>query len=1167
MLTKYHSLATLLLRQTIMSLSFEQIQHAWQVQDPSLVEKLCLLAQQPDPLPDSPIPDDELTFERFLNKIWRYSFREQPPEVQFAERVAMMATVESDEGTCPLPDRYKIYLVLIALWEDKSTYSRAILKQAIQALPLSYGVWRGLKYIYKVAEYEQDYEVFAPITAKIDLHRFDQSMRDSVSLATKTYMSLRAWRYLRKLGQQMPAGYVEAAVAVLASYSETMTIGQLPQINSWVLNHICFHNSADYGVNRFHSHAPRKLFDNKGRAFKEAWQRDSKPLISLLATARNEAIRQFATDSLKHDFKIQLRDVSGKTIQYLSAGQLHSQARDEMIVWLIEQSPHFEKSKFVALGLHEVVIKLLHSSYPAAYQYAIGYAKSYAQALPLSELMMLAVSDHEPVRSFAISMILSRNPVADIGVSGWGQLLDTSYHHNIAAEQLSKHFTRRDLTAEWFFERLISNQRYSMRFAIRRLPELYSAQELGSDYFIRLAVQLDTSTNSDSSDLCMNFALQELKRLDLSLVDVNVWQYLLLHPLAQQTIIDWLDEDILSANKIPMSYWHALAYEPDWHSSNEIVQIKTSPYLTCYSRAYTGTNTHFDHADLIKQWQKDLSFDEYLADTVRDWLADVRRFAPIELGFDWLMILARSEHSEYREFAIERINKGFLPADFATNQNMSSEENSPEDTNAAHTTHTTEVTVDLDNQRYLFTGKMQSMSRGDAEKLVKSANGAISSAVNAKLDYLVIGDDGSPLYGAGRKGSKQLKAEALIAEGAPLKIISETAFLQRLTGQARAASEDDTMAGAEVLWSMAVDDPTAPISELAISYLSHHHEQICMALTDRPVDPDAIIPASFFSAERVIPLLKSSQQALRNFGLLLTKYELAKWSPTPTLWLIMAESPYFEVTQLLQQALLAAPSVSNRAYHVPVEQFNETMLNAFIGSKKRLARQLGLALLQRHRQFQNPQSLYVLSQSADREVRYAAVTMLWQQYKARHVSPQWQPASQYDKTNNTSGNTLNNSVVNTEPSDWSTNPPADLNQLLMLLRRGLFELPPGRLSPSKSAERSNPQKNEQGRHSKHAQRMDKTQAATDQEQTLSPKPIPASQAKLTLIETFRDVGLADEDFAKLIMPFLYTFTHSAGKMERHACLVAVTRLLHRYPKLSEHLQPSAVSSNESAASK
>lgn len=1175
MFTKYHSLTTLLLRQTSMSLSFEQIQHAWQVQDPSLVEKLCLLAQQPDLLPESPIPDDELTFERFLNKILSYPFRMQHPEVQFAERVAMMMRLEADEGTYPLPYRYKIYLVLIALWEEKSAYSRAILKQAIDELPLSYGVWRGLKYIYKVAEYEQDYEIVAPITSKIDLHRFDQSMRDPVSLATKTYMSLRAWRYLRKLGQQIPVGYIEAAVSVLASYKETMTVGQLPQVNSWVLNHICFHHSANYGVNRFHGHAPRKLFDAKGRAFKEAWQRDAEPLIRLLATAKNEAVRQFATDSLKHDFKIQLRDVSYKTIQYLSAGYAHSQARDEMIVWLIEQSPHFEKSKFVALGLHEVVLKLLHSNYPAAYQYAIGYAKSYAQTLPLSELMMLALSDHEPVRSFAISLILSRNPVTDIGIAGWGQLLDTAYHHRIAAEQLSKHFTRRDLSAEWFFERLISDQPYSIRFAIRRLPELYSAQELGSDYFIRLAVQLDTSTSSDnnnSSDLCMDFVLQELKRLDLSAVDVKVWQYLLLHPLAQQTIIDWIDEDVLSAGNIERPYWHALVYEPDWHNNSDVAQLKTSPYLTRYSRGYDELEVNNPlKSNTVKQWQKDITFDEYLADTVRGWLADVRRFAPTQLGFDWLMTLARSEHSNYREFAIERINKGFLPADFATSKNTLSEENLPEDTNTAHTTDVVNnANVDLDNQRYLFTGKMQSMSRGDAEKLVKAANGAISSAVNNKLDYLVIGDDGSPLYGAGRKGSKQIKAEELIAAGAPLKIISETAFLQMLTGQSRVASEDDTIAGAEVLWSMAIDDPTAPISELAISYLSHHHEQICMALTDRPVDPDAIIPTSFFNAERVIPLLQSSQQALRNFGLLLTKYELARWSPTPALWLIMAESPYLEVTQLLQQALLAAPSVSNRAYHVPTEQFNETMLNALIGSKKRLARQLGMTLLQRHRQFQNPQSLYILSQSADREVRYAAVTMLWQQYKARHVSPQWKPANQYDQANNTTSQVKATNNADTEadtdatyaqPSNWVTNPPADLNQLLMLLRRGLFELPPGRLSTPQNSERPSAQKNEHSRHSRYGQRTDKTQGATDQAPILSPKPIPASQAKLALIETFRDVGLADEDFAALIMPLFYTFTHSAGKMERHACLGAVTRLLHRYPKLSDYLQPIAVSSS------
>lgn len=70
------------------------------------------------------------------------------------------------------------------------------------------------------------------------------------------------------------------------------------------------------------------------------------------------------------------------------------------------------------------------------------------------------------------------------------------------------------------------------------------------------------------------------------------------------------------------------------------------------------------------------------------------------------MTLARSEQAVYREFAIERINKGFLPADFATNQNTPTAENTQKEADTA----VAETTVDLAGQRYLFTGKMQSMS-------------------------------------------------------------------------------------------------------------------------------------------------------------------------------------------------------------------------------------------------------------------------------------------------------------------------------------------------------------------------------------------------------------------------------------------------------------------------
>ena len=1143
-----------------MSLSFAQVQHAWQVQDPSLVDKLCQLATQQDHKPDAPIPESELTFERFLEKIFSDNFRQQPDEVQFAKRIAMIATLEADEGFYPLPSRYKIHLILIALWEDNSAYSRIILKQAIQALPLSYGVWKGLKRIYKAAEFAQDYEVFGQIAAKIDFHRFNHSSTStddiSVSVATKTYMSLRAWRYLRTLGQQLPIGYIDAAVEVLASYDAVMTVGSPEQTKSWVLNHICFHNSLNYGVNRFSSRTTRKLFDAKGRAFVEAWQRDSDPLIRLLAIADNEAIRQFATDSLKHDFKIQLRDVSLETIQYLSAGYARSQARDEMIVWLLESAPHLEKSKFQAIRLHQVVLKLLHSDYPAAYNYAIGYAKSYAQDMPITELMLLAICDHEPVRAFAIHNILSRDPVNDIGVRGWGQLLDTDYHYKIAAQQLTKHFTRRELSPDWFFERLTCGNQHSVDFATRRLPELYSAKELGADYFITIMQQLDVNnpnhayswldTNHNVDARCMQFVLDEFRRLNFAQISPKVWQYLLLNPLSKPFITAWINDGAILAAAIDMSYWHALAYEPDWQVSSYIQHLKTQPLS-----ASDATTKH---------WQKDLIFDEDLAYTVRTWLADVRRFAPIDLGFDWLMKLAHSEQSLYRDFAIGRINKGFLPADFVAffADNGHKEENTViEMTTDNQASPTAIVDVDLTEQRFLFTGKMQSMTRGDAEKLVKAANGVISGAVNNKLNYLVIGDDGSPLYGNGRKGSKQLKAEDLIALGASLKIISETAFLQMLSGQAREVSIDDTFAGAKALWQMATTDPSAPISELAISYLSHHHEQICMALTDRPVDPDAIIPSEFFSAERVIPLLTSHHNQLREFGLLLSEYELAHWQPTPELWLVMAESTHSKVTQLLKRALLDKPTVANRRYHVRTEQLNVAMLDAFINSEKREARQIGITLLQRYSKFQNVRSLYVLTQSTDREVRYAAVTMLWQHYKARQVSPNWHPLISTKSGKNATKDAANHDSIETldtikqQPSGSINNLPADTEQLLLLLRRGLFEVPPGRFGNSQDQQSS--VKSVKGSSNATQPNTGAKASSTTVGVSIKLRAISASKAKLALIETFRDVGLADQGFAALIMPTLYTFTHSAGKMERHECLVAVTRLLHRYPELSAHL--------------
>lgn len=1098
-----------------MSYHFAQIQHAYQVQDPALVDMLVALCQEPDPIPTAPIPDDELTFERFLAKIFSPEFRQKHPEVQFAERVAMIAKLEAEEGVYPLPDRFKIHIILLSLWEDNTPYSRAILLSAINVLPLSYGVWKGFKHIFKQAEAQHDYEMFAHLAVRIDCERFNQSARTPVSMATKTYMSLRAWRLLRNIGEQSGFLYPEVAVQVLACYPESMMVNSSERRQSWVLNHICFHNSLNYGVTRFSSDSRRRLFDEKGRAFAQAWQRDPEPLLRLLLTAKNEAVRQFATDSLKHDFSNQLRDVSVATIQQLSATSQRSNAKDEMIVWLISQSPNFEQSQFRTLGLHEVVLKLLFSHEPQSAKYAFEYAKSYALDLPLTTLLLLADSPNNDARQFAIGQILSRDARKDIGLAGWGQLLDSPYHHEVASKQLLAHFNRRDFSSEWFAQRLLSQNSHSVEFAVKNLLNFYSADELGLDFFIGLTQKID---NNPTHAPTMRLALDGLKQLGLSQVPVAIWQVLLLHPLAQNQVKSWIDADVIHANTLPMDYWHALAFEPDWQHSDWVKSL-TAPT-----------------AD-TPNWQQQLLFKPQLAEQVMAWLSDVRRFVPVNIGFDWLMKLANSDNSTARQFAIDRINKGFLPADFAPKN--APEQTQPSDSAPVSDVSQTDINVDLAQQSFLFTGKMQSMTRETAEDMVKKANGKISGAVNNKLDFLVIGDDGSPLYGNGRKGSKQVKAEELIAKGATLKIISETAFLQMLSGQTRDIDDDQTLAGADALWDMAVRDPNSPISELATTYLLHHHAELCLALTDRPVDPDAVIPNSFFSGERIIPLLGNGNSRLRQFALQLASYELGNWQLTPEQWVQIAESNHSDVQDFIKQALLDKPSAENRRYHVSTDKLSATMLYALLDSSKRSARQLGVTLLMKNPQFHDTQTLYRLTESTDREVRYAAVKMLWQHYRERHLPATWQPKAPNAPINNSQ--TEPAVVVVNQARDKTL--PASLEQLLLLLKRGLFELPPGRLSENaKPSETTNPTHKAKFYHGKLQSLAEQTQPA---------KPISASRAKVALIETYRDVALDDVEFAKLVLPLLQSFTLSAGKMERHACLVAVTRLVAKFPQLGE----------------
>jgi len=88
---------------------------------------------------------------------------------------------------------------------------------------------------------------------------------------------------------------------------------------------------------------------------------------------------------------------------------------------------------------------------------------------------------------------------------------------------------------------------------------------------------------------------------------------------------------------------------------------------------------------------------------------------------------------------------------------------------------------------FVFVGHLAAMTKDQARALVLEQGGVCPSAVSEDLDYLVVGDEGSPFYG-GEKKTKQVKAEALIEAGARIAIISEADFLT-LTGEQNQPAE------------------------------------------------------------------------------------------------------------------------------------------------------------------------------------------------------------------------------------------------------------------------------------------------------------------------------------------------------------------------------------------
>ena len=1125
------------------ALSLEDVRRAWEAKDGDLADLVITLASLPDPTPGEgqPAPREGApTFASFAAEVRSEAFRKRKkPEERAHYRIEGMKALEAPDAEVALPDRARLHEVILALWADGSGFARDSLLQIIAGVPLTWGPWRAIKRIFKEAEARGDAEMFGALAARFDTEFASRATRSDVSRRTLGYLVRRSWRTLRRQAEGLAACYPDAAVDVLRFYTD-----QTRWNGTWVANHVFFHETHKYTRRSFRADRRQgNLLTH--RAYPDLWRRTPRPLFTLLERAQSEQARAFAAAALKTDFRSTLREVEPTWVARLI--KVRSATVDDFVIWILANVPRFAQGAFRELGLHAPVLSLLDSPSNDARAYAAAYARTHARDLPLDELIRLADNSNEEVRKLARDLLHDRDPRKDVGLEGWGRLLGTQYGHDLATAALRKHFGARELTPEWFKERLLDPNTRVFDFVVELLPKVHAAKALGAEFFIDL---LDDPRLHEAA---ASFAVEALGRFPSDAVGADFLKRALVHPLTSSEIAGWIGEERIAAKDLGPEILKALAFHVTWEEDAWVLGLKKSG----------------------RPWARDLQFSETLSTLALELLSDVRRFSPSDLGFDWLMRLAARSEPRYTTFAVDYMIKAFLPADFAPK--------TPEAAPVAAKPEATKAEADLKGQSFLFTGKLATMSRGEATKKVSSANGKNASGVTAKLDYLVIGDDGSPLYGGGRKGSKQLGAEKMIADGSAMKIISETAFLQMVSGEQRTFSEDSVTAGCEQLWRMATEPGSidAPLRLFALKYLRRHHPDISLELTDRPVDPGAEIPPEFLSFDRVRPLFFDARQPIRALALELARWELARWQPPIEQVVALCEAPYPEVRELFTKALLADETKEHARYRIDPKALTTDAVYSFCESLDAETRALGMQLITRNPALAVPEELFRLTESPDRQVRAFVIRTLWSVYRDKGVTPHWKPApppaptqgaqpaagspkapqaragspavkaapaaKKPEKSAGKKGKATAESAAPKEAApkvDAGPARPASDASLMAFLRRILFTIAPGRL-PKGSVEVTEgaaPPEQEETKAKKKGAGDERTTGAKPRL-----RPLPARKAKLGLIEVMRDLAVEDGAFAALVAPLLEEFMGSRGPSERAACLVALTRIRSAHP--------------------
>ena len=506
------------------SIQFADLQRLFLSESPDLAESVMKFLEQDDPVPDSR-PAGAITLSDYKQSMGGRMRWKSKAERRQLRKEALHNFLTQKE--MPLPPRVGLADLLVEAYNKNTPALRRVLCELAREAPLRFGLWGGLKRIYKLSEERLDAELFGVLAFRFDRTSSSGAGRE-VGGGTMVYLRRRAGRFLKRLGRELPTLYPQFAVQLLRHYgSKSGYSGMQLAAQVWP------------SVYSYDSSRKKGSDPLKGRAFDEAWKLSAEPLMLLLETCQGDAAAAFAILSLRRDFPLVLRGITPTWLARLATKPLGS--AHDFLIDTLGASPEFHSSKLKALGLHEAVLALLLSPSARARTFAIEYARAHAQDLPSTRMVEYLRDGEKETRAFALAQLSAKSP-QQLGYVLLAELLSFDDSQKFAEKALETGFERKDLPHDFLIDQLYGEEAQS-EWAQKFLTTKCKPEELGVAFWKRI---LDDKRGKDNDD-AFGVGLDMLDKLPVSAMGVS-W---LIDGLMRSELEDAAKDWLMKADSIP----------------------------------------------------------------------------------------------------------------------------------------------------------------------------------------------------------------------------------------------------------------------------------------------------------------------------------------------------------------------------------------------------------------------------------------------------------------------------------------------------------------------------------------------------------------------------------------------------------------------------------------